>query len=207
VNNKMTYRWDKWFTDENLAKDERILSAPPSKSAEKAVNVFLENEKRSIIDLACGIGRDTFYLEGFGLNIIGVDAAFNGIRVARQVREKKGAVSRLLAADARHLPFKAESFDGIYCFGFLHEFTSNDWKDDVRQVMDEIIRLLRAKGVLVLTVLSGEPGAGLPHVQIYSRQMFEDVTEGLKAIEISSFDDVGCTGRKDYRIWYGVFEK
>jgi ubiquinone/menaquinone biosynthesis C-methylase UbiE len=200
-------RWDKWFSDENLAKDKRILAAPPSQSAENAARAFLAMEKQVILDLACGIGRDTFYLEGHGLRVVGVDASLNGLRVAQQVKEERGAVSALVAADARHLPFRDGSFEGVYCFGLLHEFTAESQGQDVEGVMGEVWRLLCEEGMLVITVLSGEPEAGLPTVQLYSREMFEEATKGFRAIEAAVYDDVGCTGRADYRVWYGVFGK
>jgi len=203
----MVTRWNKWFSDDNLAKDKRILSAPPSQSAENAARAFLAREKRFILDLACGVGRDTFYLESCGLGVIGVDSSFNGLRVGQQIKAERGAVTALVTADARHLPFKDGSFEGVYCFGLLHEFTGEGKGEDVEGVMGEVKRLLCDEGVLVLTVLSGEPEAGLPAVQLFTRQMFEEATKGLQAIETKMYDDVGCTGRADYHIWYEVFEK
>jgi ubiquinone/menaquinone biosynthesis C-methylase UbiE len=203
----MVTRWDKWFTEDNLTKDKRILAAPPSKSAENAARAFLATGKRSVLDLACGIGRDTFYLESRGLDVTAVDASINGLRVAQQVGAEQGAVATLVMADARHLPFRAGSFEGAYCFGLLHEFTAESQKEDVETVMSEVNRLLCAGGTLVLTVLGGEPEAGLPGVQLYTRQMFEEATDAFRAVEVKMYDDVGCTGRADYRVWYGVFEK
>ena len=110
-------------------------------------------------------------------------------------------------ADARHLPFRDGSFEGVYCFGLLHEFTGEGQDEDVKGVMGEVKRMLCDEGVLVLTVLSGEPEAGLPHVQLYTRQMFEQATMGLQALEVRMVDDVGCTGRADYHVWVGMFEK
>jgi ubiquinone/menaquinone biosynthesis C-methylase UbiE len=113
----------------------------------------------------------------------------------------------LVAADARSLPFSDGAFDGVYCFGLLHEFTGEGREEDVERVMGEVKRLLCGEGVLVLAVLAGEPEAGLPEVQLYTRQMFEKATKGLRAIEVESYQDVGCTGRTDYLVWYGMFEK
>ena len=203
----MITRWDEWFSEDNLSKDERILAAPPSKCAEKAAVAFLARGIRFILDLACGIGRDTFHLESRGLVVIGVDAAFNGLRVAQRTRSQRGAVSELVAADARHLPFKDGSLKGVYCFGLLHEFVGERSEEDVAEVMSEIARLLCDQGILVLTVVAGEPEAGLPHVQLFTRQMFEQATQGWQALEIEAYDDIGCTGRPNYHIWYGVFEK
>jgi ubiquinone/menaquinone biosynthesis C-methylase UbiE len=203
----MVTRWDEWFSDDNLARDKRILAAPPSQSAENAARAFLAREKRTILDLACGIGRDTFYLESRGLGVIGVDASLNGLRIAQRNKTVSSAVSAFIMADARHLPFKDGSFEGVYCFGLLHEFTAGTQEDDVEGVMGEVKRLLCDEGILVITVLSGEPEAGLPGVQLYTRQMFEKATKGLRALEVTTYDDVGCTGCADYHVWYGIFEK
>jgi ubiquinone/menaquinone biosynthesis C-methylase UbiE len=200
-------RWDEWFSEGNLAKDKRIQAAPPSQSAASAVQEFLARKKRFILDLACGIGRDTFYLASHGLAVTGADAAFNGLRVAQQAKPEQGSNPEWVAADARCLPFKDDSFDGVYCFGLLHEFMGECGQENVRKVMSEIRRMLRVEGILVLTALSGDPQAGLPAVQLFTRQMFAEVTQGLRAIEIKMCEDVGCTGAANYCIWYGLFEK
>jgi SAM-dependent methyltransferase len=204
---RMMTRWDKWFSEDNLAQDRRSLSAPPSQSAGSAAREYLARKKCFILDLACGVGRDTFYLEGRGLQVVGVDASPNGLRVAQQLKSERAAVSELVMADARYLPFTDGSFEGVYCFGLLHEFTGEGRDEAVERVMSEVGRSLCDEGVLVLTVLSGEPEAGLPQVQQYTRQMFESVTRGLQALEVKRYDDVGCTGVADYHVWYGLFVK
>ena len=203
----MVTRWYAWFTDENLAQDERILSAPHSQSAEKAARAFLARKKRLILDLACGVGRDTFYLERSGLAVVGVDASLNGLRVAQRIKSERGAASELVLADAKSLPFVDGSFEGVYCFGLLHEFTGEGRGEAVDRLMNEVRRVSGDGGALVLTALAGEPEAGLPAVQLHTREMFEKAAAGLEAIEIKQCDDVGCTGRADYRIWYGLLEK
>lgn len=203
----MLTRWNKWYSKENLSRDERILAAPPSQCAENAAMEFLARKKRRILDLACGVGRDTFHLESHGLLVVGVDASFNGLRVAGQIKLERGAISEFVTADARQLPFGDGSFEGVYCFGLLHEFTSERKDKDVERVMEEIKRLLCKDGILVLTVLSGKPKEGLPSVQLFTRQMFERATRGWRPVEIKMYNDVGCTNRTDYHIWYGLFEK
>jgi ubiquinone/menaquinone biosynthesis C-methylase UbiE len=203
----MITRWEQWFTEDNLAKDARILSAPPSHSVHKAAQIFLERGVHFILDLACGTGRDTDYLASCGLDSIGVDAAYNGLQAAARIRSTQAGSLAWTNADARQLPFPAESFQGVYCYGLLHEFTGADQAGAVGRVMAEIKRILSPRGVLILTVLAGAPSTGLPHVQFFSREMFDQVTHGLHALEITEFDDTGCTGRTDYHVWYGAFQK
>lgn len=202
----MPTRWNLWYSAENLNKDPRILSARPTYSAEKAADLFLSRRLRRILDLGCGVGRDTLYLSDTGLQVFGADAAYNGVHIARQRSSSLGLPADFLAVDARRLPFKTSSMDGVYCFGLLHEFTGAIWKVDVHYVMGEIRRILQPGGVLVLTVAAGAPEAGLPQVQLYSRAMFEKVAADWDTLEITSFTDIGCTGRTDYMVWYGAFE-
>jgi ubiquinone/menaquinone biosynthesis C-methylase UbiE len=203
----MLTRWDEWYSEQNLSKDTRILATPASRSAEIAASEFLARGKQRILDLACGIGRDTFHLEKSGLSVIGVDASWNGLKAAQQSIDQRGAKAQLVTGDARLLPFKNAYFEGIYCFGLLHEFTSPDKGKNVRLVISEIKRVLHKAGILILTVAAGDPEAGLPQVQLFTRQMFEQTMAGWHTLEIKAFDDIGCTNRTDYHIWFGCFEK
>ena len=203
----MLTRWDKWYAQDNLDQDERILAAPPSLCAQNAAAEFLSRGKRCVLDLACGVGRDTFYLAERELHVTGVDAALNGLCVAAQVGRRHKALIELVAADARRLPFATGAFEGVYCFGLLHEFTGEHQGENVAQVMGEIGRVLCPQGILVLTVLSGEAQAGLPAVQLFTREMFNQATRGWHPLEIKAYDDIGCTSRPDYHIWYGIFVK
>jgi ubiquinone/menaquinone biosynthesis C-methylase UbiE len=203
----MQTRWDEWYSEENLNRDERILAASASRSAEIAAIEFLSRGKQHILDLACGVGRDTFHLEKHGLSVIGMDVSWNGTKAAQQSSYKRGAKAQFITADARYLPFYKNNFDGIYCFGLLHEFTSPDSEKNIRLVISEVRRSLQKGGLLIITVAAGEPEAGLPHVQLFTRQMFEQTMAGWHTLDIKTFDDIGCTNRKDYHIWYGLFEK
>lgn len=203
----MITRWEAWYSEANLDKDPRIQEAPPSQCAAAAAREFLARGKRFVLDLACGIGRDTFCLASHGLSVIGSDAAFNGLRVAERSQTERGMNLALVAADARRLPFRDRSLEGIYCFGLLHEFTGERKEADVSLVMGEIMRLLCTDGILILAVLGGDPQTGLPAVQLFTREMFAHATHGFQAIEIREYDDIGCTGRSDYHVWYGVFAR
>lgn len=203
----MLTRWNAWFSKENLEQDKRILDAPPSLCASFAAEAFLARGKYRILEIASGIGRDTFHLESYGLSVICAEASLNGLRVARQRKLAQGAAFGLTNADARYLPFKDDAFEGAYCFGLLHEFTSETWEADVDHVMREVNRVLCDQGMLAITVLSGDPEKTMPKVRFFTRSMFDHAIGGFHPIAIQEYDDIGCTGRPDYHVWYGLLQK
>jgi SAM-dependent methyltransferase len=203
----MLTRWDEWYADDNLSRDERILAAPASQCARRAAKEFLRRGTRRILDLGCGVGRDSFHLGKEGLAPIGVDASLNGLRAAYQGKLARRARAEFVVADARCLPFESGSFEGVYCFGLLHEFTDANKTEDVARVIAEVRRLLPDGGLFVLATLAGKPEDGLPAVQLFTRPMFEQVMAGWKVLEIKSYADIGCTNRPDYPILSGKFEK
>ncbi len=190
-------RWEKIYQ-----RDRRVLDAPPSRCARSAAEVFARHGKSLILDVGCGAGRDTIHLVQSGLTVIGADREKAGIAIARR---RCGA--SFLYADARLLPFADGAFDGIYSFGLLHEFTSMERDEHVREAMSEMRRCLRAGGILILAVLSGDFRFSLPDVYVFSERMFREATKDFDAMEIREYEDVGCTGKTDYKVWYGVFRK
>ncbi len=175
--------------------------------ASLAAGAFLTRGMRRILEIASGIGRDTFLLESYGLSVVCAEASLNGLHVAQQRKLAQGAAFGLTNADARQLPFRDHAFDGVYCFGLLHEFTSETWEVDVDRVMHEVNRVLCDQGILAITVLSGDPEKTMPKVRFFTRAMFDHAIRRFHPIEVEEFDDIGCTGRPDYHVWYGFLQK
>ena len=192
-------RWEQFYKE-----DERVKSAPATHCARNAAEVFSERGKLVILDLACGTGRDSSYLVEQGLFVVGLDLTESGLTIAKRVRKNE---AKWVQADARELPFGNASFEGVYCFGLLHEFTGEGREDNVRGVMSEIHRVLKSLGVLILAVLAGEPEKGLPQVNLFTEGHFDSVTQGFQAVAKREYKDIGCTGKEDYRVWSGVFQK
>jgi len=196
-------RWQQLY----VQKKDEVVSAPPSYCAQNATRIFATNSKQSILDLGCGIGRDTFHLAASNLSVVGVDAAESGLTIANRHGDGKHKTPLFARADARALPFPDAFFDGVYCFGLLHEFTDVTREQDIDAVMSEIDRVLAPKGLLILAVLSGEPEQGLPHVYLFTEQAFDAATRSFRTLEKRTYADIGCTGKTDYHVWYGVFAK
>ena len=191
-------RWQQFYLD-----DSKLGSIPPSACAYQAAEIFAGHKSRIILDLGCGTGRDSLCLAGSGAVVIGLDAAHSGLMLA----QKRAAPAQLktfwVESDALCLPFRDAQFDGVYSFGLLHEFVGDSAAESVRKTMAEIERVLKPAGVAIVATVAGEPDAGLPHVQLFSEAMFADATAGFHCIERKLYDDLGCTGRPDYKVWFG----
>ncbi len=195
-------RWQKWYLE-----DERLPSIPPSHCAQAAADLFSEHGRQVILDLGRGVGRDALYLSQHGFTVVGVDAAESAVSIAHRLKGERHLEALLIQADGRKLPFADASFDGIYCFGLLHEFTGEARDQDVRAVMGQIHRVLAWEGILILTVSSGDPEVGMPAVRLFTEQMFDEATQSFRLVDKREVEDIGCTGREDYWVWRGVFTK
>ena len=70
---------------------------------------------RNILDVGTGTGRFAKFFEDAGFTVLGVDVSLS---MMAQAREK--GVRNLVQADAHHLPFRDESFDGSIMIHVLH---------------------------------------------------------------------------------------
>ena len=80
-------------------------------------------------------------------------------------------------------------------------------RDDVNRTLKEVRRVLTPNGVAVIAVSAGDPEKGLPHVQNFSESMFDAATTKFQCAEKKLYDNLGCTGRTDYKVWFGLFIK
>ena len=195
-------RWQQFYQG-----DPKLVDIPPSTCAHQAAEIFTKRNCRIILDLGCGAGRDSLHLADAGVQVIGLDAARSGLLLAQKCIVDSGTRILLVESDSRVLPFANMFFDGVYCFGLLHEFVGTSARDDVNQTLKEVQRVLKPAGVAVVAVSAGDPEKGLPHVQNFSESMFDAATSEFRCIEKKVYDDLGCSGRSDYKVWFGHFTK
>lgn len=195
-------RWQQFYKD-----DSKLGDIPSSTCADQAARIFAENNSQIILDLGCGTGRDSLHLASGGATVIGLDAARSGLMLAQKRAAASSHRLSWVESDSRLLPFSDAQFDAVYCFGLLHEFVGETAVSDVHQTLSEIYRVLKGGGTAVIAVSAGDPEKGLPHVQNFSEAMFDAATSDFHCIEKKVYDDLGCTGRDDYKVWFGHFTK
>ncbi|MFP4634230.1 MAG: class I SAM-dependent methyltransferase [Nitriliruptoraceae bacterium] len=107
---------------------------------------------RDLLDAGCGTGRFTAAFEAAGATVTGVDADPAMLSLARR---RTGA--QLLHADAGALPLPDDSFDLAVAVTLL------EFAERAEQVIDELVRVTRPGGRIVVATLNPRSPWGLAH--------------------------------------------
>ena len=81
------------------------------------------DERRRVLDVGCGGGRNLHYLLAQGYDCSGIDRdarAVEEIRRQAQARRPGDAVDRFVVGEADALPWNDRSFDVVICSALLH---------------------------------------------------------------------------------------
>ena len=99
-----------------------------------------------ILDFGCGTGEIAAAIDRMGYQVTACDFAEEMIAVARSNYSETAVKWVRLESDWKMLPFADASFDGIIASSVF------EYLDDVPRVAEELFRVLRPEGVLLLTV-------------------------------------------------------
>ena len=95
---------------------------------------------RSVLEIGCGIGMDSYQIARHGLQVTGIDLTQVAIDTARSRFAREGIAGRFETGNAEALQFPDGQFDYVYSFGVLHHVA------DTEQAIREIWRVLKPDG-------------------------------------------------------------
>jgi SAM-dependent methyltransferase len=136
-------------------EDEAFVSGWSKTGLERRLRLFesLLPELRlstpaDVLDLGCGAGTYVRRLASLGHHVVGLDYSIPSLRRAMcAARPREG---HYLAGDAYGLPFRRDTFDLVVSIGVLQAVTRPE------VVIDEMSRVLRPGGALVVEALNGK---------------------------------------------------
>ena len=145
------------------------------------------------VDLGCGTGAYSVWLQEQGLSVTGVDLSEKMLAVARR---KASDRVKFIRADLSHLPFPSGQFDFAICNVTL------EFVQDPTAVLKEGIRVLKPGGRLVVGLI---PKLG-PWAVKYSKRGQETPTSVYHSARFFSYDDIKQIGpNPPYDVQFGLY--
>lgn len=120
--------------------------------------------KARVLDVGCGAGRFGEKLAELGADLVGVDLDSSMLGIAQR------RLQRVALADAHHLPFEDGTFDKAFAV------TLCEFSGDPEGVIDEIARVTRTGGRIVIGLLNKRSPWGWLRRRRLSRPPWRDAT-------------------------------
>lgn len=118
-----------------------------------------------VLDLGCGAGRHSLYLQRRGLRVTALDCSERMVELARA----RGVRDVRVADACRRLPFAADEFDTVLLLGNNLGFCGTEQK--VCAMLRELYRITRAQGRILAT--TRQPSTTVPVHRAYLQHNLE----------------------------------
>jgi ubiquinone/menaquinone biosynthesis C-methylase UbiE len=144
---------------------------------------------RSVLEIGCGIGMDSYRMARHGLRVTGIDLTDVAIETVRSRFAREGLDGTFATGNAEALRFPDGHFDYVYSFGVLHHVA------DTERAVREVWRVLK-KG-------------GEARIMLYHRHSLNELVHRLTRIPFEEKDElcpvVRRYTRKEARLLFQQF--
>ncbi|MFG2546451.1 class I SAM-dependent methyltransferase [Streptomyces sp. NPDC048594] len=188
-----------------------MYGAEPSAPAVHAAAAFRTAGARDVLELGAGHGRDALYFARRGFTVQATDFSATGLEQLRRGALAQGTEGRVTTAvhDVREpLPLPDACVDAVFAHMLLCMALSTE---EIRNLVDEVRRILRPGGTLVFTVRhTGDAhyGTGTSHgddiwehggfaVHFFDRALVDSLAGGFSLDEVHAFEE----GDLPRRLW------
>jgi len=117
----------------------------------EALSFFKECGVRTILDLGCGMGRNSIYLAKEGFHVIGIDTSASALKYAKTWSKTKALNNNVvLRASMTRLPFVSQTFHAVISVSVIHHARIRD----IKKTIEEICTVLKENGLFLANLLS-----------------------------------------------------
>ena len=139
MNNNTVYEWILHSTFTVSVREKSLESAKP-------YLLPMVHQGDEVLDLCCGTGFVSFWLEELGAKVLGMDFAQYMISLAKQGANQRGSTVEFIEADIFAQDFGQGRFDLISCFDSISDFPISDFA----KLSKKIARALKPGGRFVV---------------------------------------------------------
>ena len=144
MNNNTVYEWILHSTFTVAEREKSLESAKP-------YLLPLVHQGDEALDLCCGTGFVSFWLEGLGTKVTGVDFASYMISLAKQGAAQRNSTVEFIEADIFVHDFGQDRFDLVSCFDSISDFPISEFA----KLGEKIARALKPGGRFVVKYTDG----------------------------------------------------
>lgn len=144
MNNNTVYEWLLQSTFTVSARETSLHSAKPHLAP-----IIHPSDKA--LDLCCGTGFISFYMEGLGAKVTGIDFAPYMIVLARQEASQRNSSVEFVEADIFRQDFGEEQFNLVTCFDSITDFPVADFA----KLCDKVASALKPGGRFIVKYMDG----------------------------------------------------
>lgn len=140
----MTDIWEPQF-----AKNGLLWGHGPTLSARAAVDTFARADVRTVLIPGVGYGRNAKVFLERGMSVTGIEISKSAIELARS---ELGLDIPIHHGSVTDMPFDAERYDGVFCYGLLYLLDAAGRAKLVRDCYEQ----LEPGGQMIFTVITKE---------------------------------------------------
>jgi ubiquinone/menaquinone biosynthesis C-methylase UbiE len=145
----MNIKWEREW--DNIYKEQGEVQSEILPTAKIAADIFKRSDCKRIMDLGCGTGRHTIYLEEQGFYVYATDISETGLEYTKSKATKLNLNNiEFKQHDMREIPYDDNSFDGILCVWT----TGHGTLEYCGKNVSEIYRVLKPNGIVVVDYVS-----------------------------------------------------
>ena len=128
---------------------------------DEIIELLKDKQCHRVLDAGCGCGIYALKLAKHGFYVDGFDIAESAAGIAAKLMADNGLDGKFVAADIKDTGLASENYDAVVSRDVIDHMT----KTDAQHAMQELLRLTRKEGLVIVTVDSLDEEYGTePHI-------------------------------------------
>ena len=145
----MKNKWNDIYKNEKETYLYYDISEPHEDMEKIILEIKRKNKSAKVLDLGCGVGRNTIPLIEAGFDVFAFDSAPEGIKILRRKLTERDKKADLKILDFKgELPYESNFFDAIISVQVLQ----HGYESDIKNSIKEINRILKKNGIIFITL-------------------------------------------------------